>query len=367
MKKNSKDFSWMDLAIFEAKKSLKTSPNPRVGSLLVKANQLLAKGYHQGPGKAHAEVEVLRQAKEAKGATLFVTLEPCCHEDKRTPPCVPQIIKAGIRRVVVGSRDPNPQVRGKGIAALRRAGIEVIEGVLKEECEALNPFYYYSMKQGLPYVILKMASSLDGKIALANGRSKWITSTQARQHVHQLRSQMDGIVLGVGTVLKDNPLLNVRGVPVSHQPKRIILDPHLKIGLRARVLGSLKHQETWIVCLASSLKKPKAGLLKKKGVFLLPCPVLGNGFFSLKALLKLLAKQGVQSLMVEGGPCTWTEFIRQKTYEEIWHYVAPKFLGGESRSLLGALGLKTLPKQSPLKLIASEKLGEDFYLRYKSL
>lgn len=353
----------MKLALEEAQRVGSVSPNPRVGAVLVKNNRILASGYHRGPGQDHGEIDALKKIKDPRGATLFVTLEPCCHEAKRTPPCVPVLINSGIKKIILGAQDPNPKVSGRGIKALRKSGIQVEVGVLKPECEALNPYYNHAMKTGQPYTYLKMASSLDGKVALANGKSKWITSAQARQHGHALRAQVDAILTGVGTVLKDNPRLSARGLQATGQPQRIILDPDLLIPLKAKVLA-FKNQSLWIVTTTSSSKKKKAKALREKGALLVACPTLKSGAFSLKALQKKLFQFQIQSLMVEGGPFTWTEFICQKAFEEIWYYVAPKFLGGESRALLMDLGLKNLPKKPALHLLEWDKIGQDLWLRF---
>lgn len=367
---------WMDLALSEALKAQgKTSPNPLVGAVIVKNNRLLAKGFHRGPGKAHAEAAALKkvkqkikQASSLKGATLYVTLEPCCHTGKRTPPCVPAVLSAGIGRVVIGMKDPNPQVAGRGIRQLRRAGLQVSVGVLQKECEALNLSYIHWMKTGTPWVSLKMAASLDGKIALANGRSQWISSADSRAHVHQVRSQIDAVLVGVGTVIQDNPKLNVRlnGSQAVKAPRRIILDPHLRTPLSANILKTKLNSgpagETWIVTRKESLNSPKAKSLIKQGATLLTCPVDAQGSFRLSALLKQLGKREILSLLVEGGPGVWTEFLKQKVAHQISFYLAAQFLGADAKSLINPLQLKSLPGLGGFDFHTSQTLGKDVLL-----
>ncbi|MEC4672013.1 MAG: bifunctional diaminohydroxyphosphoribosylaminopyrimidine deaminase/5-amino-6-(5-phosphoribosylamino)uracil reductase RibD, partial [Nitrospirota bacterium] len=229
-----------------------TSPNPMVGAILVKNGRIVGKGYHRRAGAPHAEILALQQAgSRSHGATLYVTLEPCSHTGKRTPPCVPAIITARPRRVVVAMRDPNPHVNGQGIRRLRQSGLTVDIGCLQEEAKHLNEAYVHWVKTGRPFVILKAAMTLDGKIATASGESKWITGAKARLHVHRLRSQVDGIMVGIGTVLKDDPQLTARlpekdQLTTLRQPVRIVLDTRLRIPLSAHLLEHLKKRPTII-------------------------------------------------------------------------------------------------------------------------
>lgn len=361
----------MNLALAEAAKARgQTSPNPLVGAVLVKNNQMLAKGFHHGPGKAHAEVaafQKIKNKKNLKGATLYVTLEPCCHTKKRTPPCVNAVIASGVKAVVLGMKDPNPQVSGKGIQKLKRAGISVKVGVLQKECEALNHTYIHWMETGKPYVILKMASSLDGKIALANGKSRWITSPASRQHVHQTRAQVDAVLVGVGTVLQDDPQLNARlskRKKIS-QPKRIVLDPHLRTPKQAQVLNPKLGGETIIIARKEKLSSSKAKGLVKQGVKLLSCPVNSRGRFPLATLLKKLGDLEILSLLVEGGPFVWTEFLQQKVSNEIQLYLSPQFLGGDAKSLLSELKLKRLPGLQGLSFHTLLQIGEDLLINLR--
>lgn len=366
-KLNTEDEGWMQLALRLAYQTKgETSPNPMVGAILVKNGKKLGEGFHKKAGGPHAEAVVLKKVKKAKGATLYVTLEPCCHTDKRTPPCVKAIIDAGIKRVVVGAVDPNPKVSGKGIRALQRVGIQVQAGLLSEECEGLNVFYNHWIQKKSPWVQLKMASSLDGRVALSNGKSKWLTSEKSRAYAHQLRSEVDAILVGIGTVLADNPKLNARTGKRVRQPRRIILDPHLKIPLKARVLSSKTGEAPWIVTSISRSKTSKAKRLEAKGVEIFPVPLGKNGSISLKPLLKKFGKREILSLLVEGGPYTWTQFIKQKAWHEVLLFIAPKFMGGDGRALLDSLDVKSLRAAPQLSLRYLDGFDSDMFIRYRS-
>ena len=267
-----------------------TSPNPMVGAILVKNGRIVGKGYHRRAGAPHAEILALQQAgSRSHGATLYVTLEPCSHTGKRTPPCVPAIITARPRRVVVAMRDPNPHVNGQGIRRLRQSGLTVNIGCLQEEAKQLNEAYVHWVKTGRPFVILKAAMTLDGKIATASGESKWITGAKARLHVHRLRSQVDGIMVGIGTVLKDDPQLTARLPEKDHlttlrQPVRIVLDTRLRIPLSAHLLEHLKKRPTIIATTPEApTRKMEKLRARGAGIFLLP---KWGGHVSLQACLQ---------------------------------------------------------------------------------
>ncbi len=282
------DEHWMRLALHEARRGLgKTSPNPAVGAVLVRNGRLLAKGYHRKAGLPQAEIEAIARTRNPKGATLYVTLEPCCHSDKRTPPCTKAILAKGIRRVVVGSLDPNPKVSGKGVRYLKRAGLHVTVGILEWECRALNRFYNHWIVLGRPYVLLKSAASLDGKIALAQGQSKWITSEASRKKVHELRGEIDAVLVGIGTVLADDPLLTARARPGQRQAVRVVLDPNLKIPPRARILKSPLPGPVWILTQARLKKSKKVLALQAKGAKVFFLEANRGGRFSTSALLRL--------------------------------------------------------------------------------
>ncbi len=331
----------MGLALLQARKGEgMTSPNPAVGAVLVRDGQVLAQGYHRQAGAPHAEQEVLRQVSDATGATLYVTLEPCCHTRKRTPPCVPSIKASGLKRVVVACRDPNPQVAGAGLRALRRAGIEVTFGVLQKECEDLNRFYNHWIQTGLPYVVLKMAASLDGKVALSNGKSQWITSEAARRQVHKLRARVDAIAVGVGTVVVDDPRLTARVPGRVRQPLRLVFDPHLRLPLKSRMFRESGALAVMTGLEAAQSKKSEA--LIAMGAEILPFKLGKQGIIPLKKMLRVLGKRGMGSLLVEGGSKTWTEFLRQGVVQEIQLYWGSCFLGGDGQSMLAPLGLQRM-------------------------
>ncbi len=363
---NHSDEYWMGLALAEAMKGRgRTSPNPMVGAVVVRDDQLLAKGFHHRAGLPHAEIEAFKKTKNLKNATLYVTLEPCCHEGKRTPPCTQSILKSGIHRVVIGTVDPNPLVSGKGIRQLKRAGIKTTVGTLREDCQNLNLFYNHWVVKKAPWVVLKIASSMDGKVALPNGRSRWITSETSRKWVHQLRSEVDAILVGVGTVLADDPELTARLSKKSPQPLRVVLDPKLRIHPAAKILTNLFHAQTLLIVSQKAMNSRKALQLKNRGIEILSVPTDSNGRFQLKKLLHVLGKKGILSLMVEGGTATWTEFLNQKIAREMLFFIAPKILGGDAHSIFNPLKLKKIPKNSPWQLNVLEKVGEDLLLSYR--
>jgi diaminohydroxyphosphoribosylaminopyrimidine deaminase/5-amino-6-(5-phosphoribosylamino)uracil reductase len=327
----------------------------------------MAKGHHRRAGLPHAEIEAMARAVDLKGATLYVTLEPCCHTGKRTPPCTESIIGSGIRRVVVGTTDPNPKVSGRGLKRLRKAGIKTEVGVLREECAELNRFYNHWIRKQTPYAILKSAVSLDGRVALKNGVSKWITGPSARARVHELRAEVDAILVGIGTVLADDPELTARISTAKRQPARLVLDPHFKISPRARLFRSKPRAPVYIFISRRSFQAAKAKKLEKLGAGVVVFPADSRGIFDLKKLLRQIGGWGLTSLLVEGGPIVWTEFFRKNCFEECWVFVAPKILGADGKPFLGRLGLKKIPARPSLVLWNVESLGDDLLLRYQAL
>ncbi len=342
----------------------KTSPNPMVGAVVVSKGRLVGQAYHHAAGQAHAEVLALRQAgPRAKGAALYVTLEPCSHLKKRTPPCVPAVIQSGVRHVVVAMVDPNPQVKGKGIAQLRRAGITVIVGVGRQEAETLNRTYSYWVRTKRPYVILKAGMTLDGQIATAGGESKWITGLQSRREVHQLRSAVDAVIVGIGTVLHDNPSLTARRPPrltalAAKQPCRIVIDSRLRIPRSAKILGQQDQAKTVI---ATTKAAPKARLLEleKLGIEVLVVPG-ERGRVSLKHLLASLGQRGMISVMVEGGGELNAAFLKAKLVNQVRLYVAPTLLGGtQSKGVIGGASPRRLADALKLTHVRTRSLGAD--------
>ena len=330
-----------------AKKGIgKTSPNPAVGAVLYKDGRIIARGWHKGKGKPHAEAEAIERAgKESKGAILFVTLEPCCHWGA-TPPCTRKIIEAGIKKVFVGMIDPNPVVKGKGIKELQDAGIEVEIGILEEEVRKINEPYIKFMEKGTPFVALKIASTLDGKIALSTGESRWITCEESRKYVHRLRKIYDAVLVGVGTILKDNPHLNVRLVR-GRNPYRIILDTNLRTPENANVLG-----DKCIICT-----KEKKDF---KGAEIWEIKEEKEGFLDLNDVLKKCGEKGILSILVEGGQKVFTSFIRKDLFDVIYLFISPKIMG-KGISFCD-FEINALNECKKLRVEKVKKVGDDLLL-----
>jgi diaminohydroxyphosphoribosylaminopyrimidine deaminase/5-amino-6-(5-phosphoribosylamino)uracil reductase len=305
-----------------------TSPNPLVGAVVVKDRQVVGRGYHQRFGGAHAEVNALEAAGErACGATLYVTLEPCNHTGK-TPPCTEKIIAAGIRRVVVAMRDPNPGVKGGGNERLRAAGLEVVADVARSAAQRQNEFFLKHTRTGTPFVILKCAATLDGRIATRTGDARWVSGPQARGFVHALRHAVDGILVGVGTVNADDPSLTTR-LPEGggRDPHRIILDTHLSIPLNARVLNQPSDAET-ILVTGPDVAEDARRNVEKKGARVLTVASRGKKV-DLTALMKMLGAEGIASILVEGGSRVCGSALRAGIVDKLYFFYAPKLLAGD--------------------------------------
>lgn len=317
------DLKFMALALREAyKRKGETLPNPAVGAVLVKNGKVVSKGYHEKAGKPHAErVAIERAGKEAKGSTLYVTLEPCNHYGK-TPPCTEAIIKAGIKKVVVGIKDPNPIASG-GIEKLRETGVEVKVGVFAKRCFELIDDFIVNLKFKRPFVSLKLASTLDGYIADPKGNSKWITSEKARTYVHKLRSYHNAVMVGIGTVLKDDPLLNVRRVETNSQPKAVVVDRDLKIPLNSRLVRE-RAKDLILITSQESLLEYKAKILKDMGVSLLPVNLKGNYLDLKEALVSLRECYSIYSILCEGGSKLAGALIREGLVDKLYLFYAPK-------------------------------------------
>ena len=317
------------------------SPNPAVGAVVVKGNEVIGRGYTQPPGQAHAEIVALHQAGEAaSGAILYVTLEPCCHYG-RTPPCTEAIINAGISEVHVALIDPNPAVNGKGLDCLEQAGIRTVLGEGKEEAGEIVEAYAKFITTGIPFVTAKFAMSLDGKIATSGGDSKWISSESSRNYSHSLRNQHDAIMAGINTVLKDDPRLTVRcgeeGAEISRkQPIRIIIDSYGRTPLNARILSEAGKT---IIAVGGEVSIQRKQQLVEKGAELLELNVI-NGFIDLKQLVKELGKKSITSIMVEGGGSVLGSLFDQKIVDKVVSFIAPVIIGGENaRSPVGGQGV----------------------------
>jgi diaminohydroxyphosphoribosylaminopyrimidine deaminase/5-amino-6-(5-phosphoribosylamino)uracil reductase len=305
------------------------SPNPHVGAVIVRGGEVVGSGFHERAGEEHAEIVALREAgPRALDATLYVTLEPCNHMG-RTPPCTDAILAAGIVRVVVGCADPNPHVAGGGAVRLREAGIEVDIGCREEEALRLIAPWVKFVTQGVPYVALKLALSLDGRIASRTGASKWVTGPEARARVHLLRAQQDAVVVGIGTVLADDPRLTVRDAP-GHSPLRVVFDTKLRLPVAARLVQSARDVPTWVVCTTDAPSSAEAQLLER-GVEVIRAPPSAEGRIDPVAGLRLLAARGVVRVMIEGGAELAGSVLAGGAVDELHAFIAPILLGPRGR------------------------------------
>jgi diaminohydroxyphosphoribosylaminopyrimidine deaminase/5-amino-6-(5-phosphoribosylamino)uracil reductase len=354
------DNVFMAKALRFARRGLgKTSPNPMVGALVVKEGEIVGKGYHRRYGEAHAEVIALRNAEgDVKGASMYVTLEPCCHHGW-TPPCVDAIIGAGVSEVVVGTPDPNPRVNGKGIGILRDHGIHVRVGFLEERCRELNEAYFKHIRTGIPLVTLKFAQSLDGRIATKTGRSQWISSPQTLRLAHKLRSIHDGVLVGIGTVLADDPSLTVRHVK-GQNPHRIVVDSKLRIPLGAKILNDKDVDRTIIVATEGTNRK-KAQNLHHLGAEILWVAKDHRGGVDLHDLLARLGRMGITSVLVEGGSKIITSFLREGLADKIVIVMAPKLIG-KGVEALGDLKIRDLRKALRVSRMKTRRLGQDIVI-----
>ena len=369
MRTAGRDAAYMAMALrLAARARGNTSPNPMVGAVVVSGRRIVGQGYHQRPGGPHAERIALESAGHlAKGATLYVTLEPCCHTRKRTPPCVPLLIQSGLHRVVIAMRDPNPQVHGRGIRRLRRAGVEARVGCLRDQAERLNEAYIHWIRTGRPFVVLKAGMTLDGKIATASGESHWITSEEARRDAHRLRRQSDAIMVGIETVLRDDPRLTARILRnrseelARRQPLRIVVDSRLRIPPHAKVLSS-KPRAKALVATTDKAPQRRIDELRARGVTVLVLPT-EEGKVSLKTCLNHLAKRGVTSLVLEGGGELNATALRTGLVNRVRLYVAPTLLGGrDAKAVIGGVSPKRLADAIGVHDFQSRRIGRDLLL-----
>lgn len=344
-----------------------TAPNPLVGAVVVKNGRVIGEGYHRKYGELHAERNALAACTEdPAGATLYVTLEPCCHYGK-TPPCTEIIIEKKIARVVIGSRDPNPKVAGKGARILREHGINVVEDYMREACDALNPVFFHYITTKTPYVVLKFAMTLDGKIATRTGASKWITGEAARNHVHQLRGRYAGILAGIGTVLADDPMLNCR-IDGAHQPLRIILDSHLRIPMGSRLVRSAKEYPLLIVCNESTRDREEGTnriqKLEEAGAKVWTLPEK-NGHPDLNVLMQRLGEEKIDSVLIEGGGTVNEAVLKAHIVHHVYAYIAPKIFGGEdAKTPVEGSGIRLPQECAKLRLAKITVLLNDMLLEY---
>lgn len=336
-------------------------PNPMVGAVLVKDGRIVGEGFHERFGGPHAEVNAIRRSRRTpKGCTLYLTLEPCSHVGK-TPPCAELILKSGIKKVVIATKDPNPVVNGRGAQMLKKAGVQVTEGVLTQEARALNRDFSHWVRQRMPYGVVKIAQSLDGKIATRTGESHWISGPEARDVSQTLRAASDAVLVGVRTILQDNPYLSVRnGMEKKNgfrPPVKVILDGALRTPLHANIFSG---KSTGGVILAATRRAPKnrIRLLRKKAeVLVLPGR---GGRVDLKSLFKELAKRGIVSVLVEGGGETIAEALNRKLAQELYWFVAPKIIGGRGApASVGGSGIDSLKRSFAVRQMSVRRIGED--------
>lgn len=354
---------YMERAIELAKNGVGwTNPNPLVGAVIVKNGTIIGEGWHERIGGLHAERNALKHCKEdPKDAEIYVTLEPCCHYGK-TPPCTEALIEKGIKKVYVGSMDPNPKVAGKGVRILRDHGIEVETGVLEKQCKQLNDIFFHYIQHDVPFTALKYAMTLDGKIATYTGESKWITGEKAREHVHYLRHRYAAIMVGIGTVLADDPMLNAR-IKNGHDPIRVICDSRLRIPENSNIVKSAKEIPTIIATV--SKEKEKIERLKKAG-----CEVWTieeeNGHVSILPLMKRLHEKEIDSVLVEGGGILNEALIKSGCVHKVYAYIAPKLFGGkDAKTPIEGEGISFIQDALHLESLKTTPLGTDILLEGK--
>lgn len=336
----------------------RTSPNPMVGAVLVRGGQVVGAGYHHFAGAAHAEINALKQAgAKAKGATLYITLEPCSHHG-RTPPCTRALIAAGVRQVVAGMKDPNPLVAGRGFRQLRRAGIEVRSEICQEECAELIEAFAKFITKRLPFVTLKLAATLDGKIATASGDSRWISGEPSRARVHRWRDQMDAVLVGIGTVRADDPLLTCR-VANGRNPYRVVLDSRLRIAPTAQLLRLPDAGKT-IVATTTQAPVKKVRALEKLGVTVWRL-AQRNGQVAWPALLRKLAGMGVVSVLIEGGAAVAASALKSRIVDKLELFYAPKIVGGDGASMIASLGIGEMARALTAKRVSVRRSGADIW------
>ena len=348
------DHAYMARALRLAERGLlTTSPNPRVGCVIVRDGEVVGEGWHQRAGEPHAEVHALARAGEkSRGSTVYVTLEPCSHHG-RTPPCADALIRAGVRSVICAMQDPNPKVAGRGLDRLREAGIEVHCGLLEEAARELNIGFVSRMTRGLPWVRLKAAASLDGRTALANGKSQWITGPEARRDGHRWRARCCAILTGIGTVRDDDPQLTVRAIDTTRQPLRVVVDARLETPPEARILDG---GNTLLACAKADPRR--RSLLEAKGAEIVELPNT-NGKVDLARLMRLLADRGINELLAEAGFKLNGSLIREGCVDELLLYLAPSLLGPDALGAFNLPSINSLDARQKLRFHDIRQIGDD--------
>ncbi len=358
---SSVDYRCMARALTLARRGLYSAdPNPRVGCVLLQNGDIVGEGWHERAGEAHAEVIALAAAgQRAQGATVYVTLEPCCHYG-RTPPCTEALLQAGVARVVAAMRDPNPQVAGQGLAILREAGVVVDCGLLEAEARALNPGFIQRMTASRPWLRIKLAMSLDGRTALASGESQWLTGDAARRDVQRLRARSSAILTGIGTVLADDPALNVRLPETIRQPLRVILDSRLRTPPTARTL----HLPGSVLIFTAVADPDRQAPLRAAGADITVVPHIGQGL-DLAAIMAELARRECNEVQVECGPTLAGALLQAGLMDELVIYMAPLLLGDQARGLFQLPELMRMEERRELELVETRAVGKDWRLRFR--
>ncbi|HSD96745.1 MAG TPA: bifunctional diaminohydroxyphosphoribosylaminopyrimidine deaminase/5-amino-6-(5-phosphoribosylamino)uracil reductase RibD [Sulfuricaulis sp.] len=357
MTTSAADAHFMARALQLARRGMYTTdPNPRVGCVIVKDGKIIGEGWHERAGEPHAEVNALNQAGkiQAHSAGVYLTLEPCCHQG-RTPPCTQVLIKAGVTRVVAAMRDPNPQVAGKGVKELESHGIRVDVGLMEKEAETLNPGFVSRMKRGRPYVRVKLAASADGRTALANGESKWITGEAARADVQKWRARSSAILTGVGTVLADDPLLNVRDIKTGRQPLRVVVDSRLRMPVTARILRGAG--KTLVITASQDMALTEK--LKKAGADIADMPTQQKSV-DLGRLMKHLAWLEMNEVLVEAGATLCGALLRANLVDELVLYYAPQIMGNNERGMFALTPLARMADRVNLDITDVRPIGKDW-------
>lgn len=334
----------------------KVSPNPLVGAVIVNEGKIISEGWHEAYGKDHAEAMAIKKAKQnLSGATLYCNLEPCIHLNKKTPPCFPLVVNAGIKRVVLSNSDPNPLVAGKSIEQMKKTGIQVETGVLREEGLELNRFFFKHIVKNMPWITLKIAQSIDAKISVNSRQQTWLTGPESKKYVHQLRSEYDALLVGTNTINVDDPQLNVREVS-GRNPLKIILAPKLQLNTDAKIFRNATGEKVWIFCDEQIIDS--AGEKFGKDVKLIASPLSSSGRIELNFIMDYLYGQKIGSVLVEGGQMIFSNFIETDCYDELIVLQAPLVMGD-------GLEAVRLAKMKKFKLHAATQLGNDLCLNLR--
>lgn len=353
---------YMRRAIELAKKGIGfVNPNPLVGAVIVKNGEIIGEGYHAKYGELHAERNAIKNCKsDMSGADMFVTLEPCCHYGKN-PPCTDAVIESGVKRVFVGSSDPNPLVAGKGIEILRNSGIEVVESFLKDECDELNDIFFHYITTNTPYVIMKAAVSLDGKIAAKSGDARWITNEKSRAHTHETRKRVSAIMVGVNTVIADDPMLNCRTENPSN-PIRVICDSNLRIPLNSQIVKTAHEIPTIIAAVSDNTEKAKE--LQKFGIEIIKTAE-NNRRVDFVDLMKKLGERKIDSVLIEGGGTLHASALKSGIVNKLHVYIAPKIIGSDGKNAVAEMGIEKVCDAIQFKNPQITRFDDDVLLEYE--